>query len=530
VPTLEPTPSYPSPYLGGDWRLGDSCEYIVSASMAVLDIGAKRRQEWLYDIYRMGRDAIRAGEREAYIVSADQWDPGAAVKMINALRRGGVEVERAVASFTAGGRSYPAGSFVIRGAQPFRPYLTDLLNPQVYPDRRRHPGGPPERPYDITGWTLPLQMGVTVEKVNEAIGSAVETVDTATPAPRPPLGRARFGYAIDTRHNEAFTAVNRLLKAGDRVFRSPKGIDVEGARWPAGTFVVPGGAVREQLGRAARTLGIAVAPLQVRPPGELLPVGIPRIAVYRASGGNVDEGWTRWVLEQHEFPYVSVYDRDVRAGDLRRRFDVLVLPDASYDSMLRGLSAGTVPDEYTGGMTPQGVANVSAFVAAGGTLVALDSAAEMPITTFALPIRNVTVNHRESEFLAPGALLRIDLDTENPVAFGMPARAAAFVAQGPAFALERSRDGASESRREAETATDVRVVARYPESDLLLSGWLLGDKVLAGRAAVVETLVEQGRVVLLGFRVQHRGQSHGTYKLLFNSLYLGSSGPPGEVF
>ena len=160
VPTLEPTTYYPSPYLGGEWHLRDSCNIMVTTSMAALDVAAKRREEWLYDIYQMGRDAIRANARETFIVGADQWDPGTAVKLVNVLRLGGIEVERATAPFSAGGTQYAAGSFLIRGAQPFEPYARDLLTPQIYPDMRFYPGGPPKRPYDITGWTLSYQMGV----------------------------------------------------------------------------------------------------------------------------------------------------------------------------------------------------------------------------------------------------------------------------------------------------------------------------------------------------------------------------------
>src|SRR5689334_14818749 len=174
VPTLEPTTFYPSPYLGGDWHLRDSCNIMLTTSMAALHIGATRRQEWLYDIYQMGRDAIRANARETFVIPAEQWDAGTAVKLVNVLRLGGIDVERAQAPFSAGGRRYGAGSFVIRGAQTFEPYVKDLLTPQVYPDMRLYPGGPPKRPYDITGWTLSYQMGVRADRIAEAVAVPTE--------------------------------------------------------------------------------------------------------------------------------------------------------------------------------------------------------------------------------------------------------------------------------------------------------------------------------------------------------------------
>ena len=502
VPTLEPTTYYPSPYLGGEWHLRDSCNIMVTTSMAVLDIAAKRKQEFLYDIYQMGRDAVKNGAQETFIVPASQWDPPTAVKMINVLRLGGIDVERATAPFSAGGKQYDAGSFVIRGAQPFEPYVRDLLTPQVYPDMRLYPGGPPKRPYDITGWTLNYQMGVAVDRVMEAVNVATEKVEVAAaPAVAAPIGNGPF--AIDPRANDAFIVVNRLLKAGDTVYRANAPLNA----WPAGAFILaagPNSAAR--LAQANRGLGVAVAPLG-QALGNGTPIRAPRIGLYHAWGGNMDEGWTRWLLEQFEFPYTSVFDRDVRAGNLHAKFDVILLPDATYDSMLNGMAPGTMPDPYTGGMTARGVANLFEFVSAGGTLVAMDRAAELPLTTFGLPIRNVTAGVSSNDFYIPGSILKIKVDVTDPVAYGMPADAAAFFINSPAFAITGN-------------PRNVRSVAEYPTRDVLMSGWMLGEKTIAGRAAVVEATVDKGRLVLLGFRTQHRGQMHGGYKLLFNSILL----------
>jgi hypothetical protein len=235
-------------------------------------------------------------------------------------------------------------------------------------------------------------------------------------------------------------------------------------------------------------------------------VKAPRIGLYHGWGGNTDEGWTRFVLEQFEFPYTRLFDRDVRTGDLRARFDVILLPDATYDSMLNGEAPGTLPDAYTGGMTGRGVANLREFVAAGGTLVAMDRAAELPIAAFGLPVRDVAAAaSRAADFYVPGSILRLRVDPSHPIGYGMPAEAAAFFMNSPAFEI-------------GVNAAGVRVVAEYPVRDVLMSGWMLGEASIAGRAAVVEASIDKGRVILLGFRTEHRGQSHGTYKLLFNSI------------
>jgi hypothetical protein len=246
--------------------------------------------------------------------------------------------------------------------------------------------------------------------------------------------------------------------------------------------------------------------------------------VYHGWGGNMDEGWTRWLLEQFEFPYVSVFDRDVRAGNLRAKFDVILLPDATYDQMLNGMPAGSMPDAYTGGMTTRGVANLYEFVSQGGTLVAMDRAAELPLTTFALPLRNVTATARDTDFYIPGSILKITVDPTHPVAYGMPRDAAAFFINSPAFAVGRRASQFDDAPAAEPAVPDtLHIVARYPETNVLMSGWMLGERVIARRAAVVEAAVDKGHVVLLGVRSEHRGQTHGTYKLLFNSILLGAS-------
>jgi hypothetical protein len=256
----------------------------------------------------------------------------------------------------------------------------------------------------------------------------------------------------------------------------------------------------------------------------------PRIGLYHGWGGNMDEGWTRWVLEQFEFPYTSVFDRDVRAGNLRAKFDVILLPDATYEQMLNGLPVGSMPDAYTGGMTAAGISHLYQFTAAGGTLVAMARAAELPLSAFGLAVQNVTAGAPDTDFYVPGSILRISVDPNQPIAYGMPPEAAAFVNNSPAFAVARRRGGASAVEPAAQPAPpdNIRVVARYPASNLLLSGWMVGERMLAGRAAVVDVSIDKGRVVLLGFQAEHRGQSHGTYKLLFNSILLATSGPPSR--
>jgi len=254
-----------------------------------------------------------------------------------------------------------------------------------------------------------------------------------------------------------------------------------------------------------------------------LVVKAPRVGLYKSYVASMDEGWTRWIFEQWGIDYTSLENKDVRAGNLRAKFDAIVLPQQGTRQMLDGFTPGTMPDEYVGGLGVDGVAALKAFVEAGGTLVALDSASMLPIQEFKLPVKNVlaglsgergdigggAIGPDSAAFYAPGSIVKTEVDTASPIAYGSPAESIAWFEQSPAF----------------EISGDAKAIVTYPKSGSpLLSGWLLGAEKLNGRAAVVEAPVGQGRVILFGFRPQYRAQTWATFKLLFNSLYYATAG------
>jgi hypothetical protein len=500
--TVDPSTFYPSPYQGGEWHLRDSCEYINTASWAMLDIASEKRQDWLYGGYTTGQRQIKAGGTETYVIPSDQTDVPTAVKMVNALRWEGIEVEQATAPFTVGTKTYPAGSFIVRAAQAYRPAVVDLLNPQVYPDRRQYPGGPPEKPYDIAGWTLPMQMGVTVDKHQEAFQAATAPVTWANPPAGSVEAAPGYAFAFDPRVNDSATAVNSLLAAGQTVRRATTAVKTRTGELPAGAFLVDPSAAGPVTQQASR-LGLKVAAVDAEP-AKVAALKAPRVALYKAVGGNADEGWTRYIFERFGFGYSSLLDADIRKGDLRSKYDAIVLPDASYAAMRDGKKAGSYPEDLTGGMTAAGVDNLKKFVEDGGTLITLNQASELPIKAFNLPITDVTAGVSSDKYYVPGSILKTTVDNTDPLAYGLPSEISAFASASPAFTVDG--DG-------------VRTVAKYPGSDLLKSGWLLGENVIAGRADVLDAKLSKGDVVILGFKPQHRAQSHGTYKLLFNALY-----------
>ncbi|MFU8875657.1 M14 family zinc carboxypeptidase [Micromonospora sp. SL4-19] len=508
--TSEPSVFYPSPWKGGEWHLSQSCDYIKTASWAMLRVVSDDRESLLYGASQMARDGARDGAGTTYVIPADQADFPTATKLVDKLRWNNIRVEQAVSSFTVGNRTYPAGSYLVREAQPYRAAVLDLLNAQKYPDRRLYPGGPLEPPYDITGYTLSFQMGVTVDKLDQPVPATTRQVDRPTVPAGVVAGAPKYAYALDARVNDSSAAVNSLLAAGEKVSRSSGEVTTRTGKLPAGTFLVtPAAGTDERVTSLATRLGLSIAAVDVKP-AKVTALAAPRIGLYDGFN-NYDEGWTRLILDQFGFRYEKLTNAAVRAGDLRAKFDTIVLPDATYTSMRNGRASGSLPPEYTGGMTDAGVANLKAFVEAGGTVVTLNKAAQLPIRAFGVPVKDVTEGVADTRYNIPGSVLNLNVDPTDPVGAGFGSTASAFVANGPAFEV-------------AEGAQGVTVAATWPKTNLLKSGFLLGDDVIGGKAAVVTAKVGDGNVVMIGFKPQHRAQSHGTYRLLFNAMYLGGQG------
>lgn len=510
-----PQINFPDPWLGGSWTLRDIVEYELSAVRGLLFAAAAYREPLVQNFYDMGRRAIEAGRRGgpyAFLITPEQHDRLATKKLETLLIEGAVEIRRAMEPFTADGEPYPEGTDIIFLAQPFRAYVKTLLERQQYPAPRNEPGRLPERPYDVAGWTLPEQMGVKVVAIERTFESPpTSRLSSVTIPPQPVWGESKPSHwLIDARGNAGAIAINRLAAAGAAPAWTTTSLDVDGVRFDRGSLVVAHTKAAEPIvAGIARDLGLRVNGAKGRVPTGTQPVGRARVALYKPWTENTDEGWTRWVLEQHEFAFASVNDATVRAGNLRAQYDAIILPSASMDRLVSGFAADTVPVEYSGGLSPIGVEALKAFVQAGGTLVCLGQSSSLAISAFELPIRDVARENQDRVFV-PGSILRLDLDNSQPLGYGMAARTIAFFAFSAAF----------------DAAAGVDTAARYAAKDLLVSGWLEGESFLAGRSAVVQSKVGDGRVVLLGFPVQHRGQSLATFRLLFNAIF--STPPPPQ--
>ncbi|GBD32658.1 hypothetical protein HRbin33_01631 [bacterium HR33] len=517
---------YAYPWKSAESHFRDAIDYMYEASIAVLNLAANYREELLFNRWRTGRDAIEAGERGnpyAYVLPRDQWDPSAARELVNVFRKGGVEVHRATQSFRAGGREYPAGSYVIYTAQAFRPLIMNLMEPQRYPDRRLYLGGPPEPPYDLSGWTLSMQMGAEVVRIDERFSASTEPIrDTLVPSGEV-RGTAGYGWALSRKANASVKAVNLLLAQGERVYWAASGFSDGNNRYEAGTFVVErrGGTTERRVRDAAQQAGVDFVALGGRPGAELRPVRLPRVGLYKSWIPVDDMGWTLWILEQYAFPVDTLHNRDIQTGDLRR-YDVILLPDQPAEQILNGHAPGTMPEEYVGGLGAAGVAALDRYVRNGGTIVAFDDASDFVAEQLSLPVRNAVAGVSTDNFFIPGSLVRATIEVNHPLAHGMKPEVAAFFRRSRAFEivrLSRNREG---GRVETPPGPEppVEIVARYARENILMSGWGIGqERYLAGRPAMVRVRHGNGQAILFGFQPQFRSQPRGTYKLIFNSLY-----------
>jgi len=494
-----PGVNYPAPWPGGTWHMGDIVRYELIAAAALVRLAARDRLNTIDRFVGLGRravDAGMAGNPFAYVLPVEQRDPESWAALANVLLAGGVEVWRAAEPFTADGRRYSTGSLVVPMAQPYRAHAKDLLEPQRYTPVNDRP------PYDVAGWTLPYTMDVRADVVNGTFNANLVKVDTVVPAPGRIEGSGEV-FILKNRTNGESQAIAALLTAGQSVTVLGDSLMVRGPR------------ARAILTEQAARHGFSATAVQNAPPTGQARTRqrMPRIGLYQPWTGNIDEGWTRWLFEQYGISYTTVRDSDLKKGALRQRFDVLVLPDAESGSLLHGLDTTRIPLQYAGGMTEHGAEAISVFVRGGGTLVCLDGSSNFAIARLNLPVVNVLGGEASGpqvlRFYAPGSIFGTVLGE------GGAGGAGSSVTLG----IHDSLKVYFESSAAFTVSGPARALATYPREPLR-SGYARFQERLEGKAALVEAPLGSGRVILFGFRPQFRGQTHGTFKLLFNAVLL----------
>jgi hypothetical protein len=513
---IAPRSDYPRPWLGGTWTLRDIVDYETISTMALLESAAETRETLLRQIYEVNRTTIEAGRKGALgfgdrepeyavlIPTTGQQDRNEAIELVEKLRMGGVDVYRARQEFKLNGETWAAGTYVVPFTQVFARYAKDLLEVQRYPQLPRS-AAPVDGPYDVSAWSLGLQFGVRTVFANEPLPVSL-ALDEVSGKENFVLAAERSGAMFRFPYNGAQSTalVNRLLKSGARVTL----IGAKGAEAP----VIQTQASAQAW--AAATRGLEVTLSNSGAASEIgTPLKLPRVGLYQSWTANIDEGWTRWVLEQYDFPYTTLHNSDVQAGRLRNRFDAILLPDQTAKSLLEGQSAATVAAEYRGGLDERGWAALREFVDRGGTLIALGEASNLLIDRMPLPVKELKRTVPPDQHDGPGTILNMQIDTTHPMGWGMAQESFGFYLNSPFFELSEGF-----SRQKA------RVVARYPNVGVTASGFLKGEEYMSGRAAVVAVETNPGKVVLFGIRPQHRAQTHATLPLLFNALYWSAEG------
>jgi hypothetical protein len=575
----------PMPVAPRLWHLRDSLEYQWTINRAVIDYASRNRERLLMGIYRMGENSIQRGSRDSWTVTpkdidalkeagansmpaegaetpdwarsdgqvnpalydtilhnpanrdargyilspTEQHDMPATVAFVNALIKSGVDVDRATAAFTVGGKRYPAGSFVVKAAQAYRPHVLDMFEPQDHPHNLAYPGGPPKLPYDVAGYTLAYQMGVSFDRILEGFDGPFQRLsDVVAPPAGSVVGTGRAGWLIGHDTNNSFILTNRLLKAGVPVFWLKEASRAGNTQFEPGAIWVPASAEAANIIQSGvGTLGINAYAVGAAPTVATLALKPIRIGLVDRYGGVMSSGWTRWMLEQYEFPFEVVYPQRLDGGDLNSAFDVLVFTDGTTPALAGGPyrpsrggalpAADTIPAAYRnwlGEVTEQTtLPQIDAFVRGGGTVLTIGGANRLA-TLLNAPVQPALFREvngqpttlRNEDFFIPGSVLRARIDNTQPLAYGMTSVADVFFANGQTFHL----DGPA-----------AHSIAWFDTAEPLRSGWGHGQERLKDTVAVADVDLGKGKLFVYGAEVTQRAQPLGTFKLFFNGLLYG---------
>lgn len=516
-----PTVNFPDPWPGGWWRLRDIVDYELIAGRSLLTLVARYGSSFQKNYLAMGRDQIIKGDTQSpygWLVPLDQPDPGTTWRMLEVLRKTGVEVHQTTSPLNLYGRMYPVGTWYLPARQPYRAHLKDMMERQVYPNRFTT-GGQAETPYDVAGWTMPLKMGVQTVAILEPIEISSAPIK---PSEKPmvnivgDLKTARVLF-LKNRSNDDLSLIQAFMNQGVRVTMHSGDGTLGSQKIKAGFVEVEltdksVGVLEEMSSRTSSTIYAARSP--VVSSGVKYDLTTQRIGVYQPWEPSIDEGWTRLVLEQLHIPYTTLHNNDIRAGKLKERFDTLLFPSIPARSLRTGFKPGETAPEYVGGLA--GSKDVlKEFVSAGGTIVALDNSTAFIIDELGLPVEDAVGNLSSKEFYGPGSILEADLAGWHPLTSGMPEKLSLY--------FDRSAGFKSSAKAANDTGAKLTTAVTYGKdaASLLQSGWLLGPEKLTGLTALGELKVGQGRVVLFGFPPQNRAQTAGTFRMLVNALWRG---------
>ncbi|MDQ7816156.1 MAG: M14 family metallopeptidase [Melioribacteraceae bacterium] len=520
ITTYDIRTNYPNPWRGGWWRLRDIVNYELALTESLIKISSDFKEEILVNYYRMGKEAVEKGRTEkpfAYVIPRDQNDPVTTAKMIEILQLGAVEVNFSEKQFVVDNMIYPANSYVIYLAQPNGRYVKDLMEEQSYPDLRKSRTESPITPYDVAGWTLTYLMGVKSYQIDKPFELDSKIINE----PKYPVGvvsdqQGKY-FIAKSGLNVNSTLINRLHKQGIPVYWNSEILNLNGKKYNQGSVIVEvSSKSKELVKKAAEDLNIKFDVADQIEKEKIKEIKKITVGLYQPWTANMDEGWTRLLLENYEFNFVTIHNKDFKDKKLKQKFDVIIIPDMSGDIIRTGKPTGDAarfyrpkPPEYDSGLGRVGLENLKNFVEKdGGYLITLGQACNFAIEDLGLRVTNTLKNIRREEYFCPGSLVKVNIDNTHPIGYGMEEESLAYISSNIAFATSTPFG-----------KYDRSIVARFPDKNLLKSGFLLGEDYLFKRAAIVDVTQKKGHVILMGFKVQNRHWTFGTFKLLFNAIH-----------
>jgi hypothetical protein len=568
------TTDLPLPVEPGLLHFRTVIEYSQTANWAVMDYASRNKDMLLFNIWRMGMNSIEKGEEDSwtvrpseiyaaaeelgglgasgsptdynrflhdpekrdprgFILPSDQSDFPTAVQFVNTLIKNGVRVHRATSGFSVGGEHFPEGSLVVKADQAYRPHVLDMFEPQDHPNDFAYPGGPPIAPYDATGWTLAFQMGVKFDRILDGFDGPFEKIEGSAEAPEGAVSNAQGarGFLLSHDYVDGFVVVNRLMESGEDIYWLTQTVTIDGNQYPAGTvYIRSRGGTQARLQQMATELGVDFEGVSSMPRTEALQLDDVRVGLWDQYGGSIGSGWTRWLLEQFEFPFEVVYPPRLDEGNLKRNFDVLIFPDGAIPEEVaradddpystQNFDPSTIPEEYRDRLgqvsTDVTVPQLRRFLEEGGTIITIGSSGSLAMH-LGLPVGDHLVDASGNplpaeEYFIPGSILQARVDNSTPLAYGFEDHVDMMFNRSPVFRLESG------------TGTQgVHRVAWYDSATPLRSGWAWGQEHVQNGLAAIEAGVGDGKLYMFGPEVLYRGQPHETFKFVFNGIYLSTA-------
>lgn len=565
---LLPNGATPNPVTPQQWHFKNSIDYSVSLNYAVLDYASRYKDHLLYNMYRMAKNSIEKGSTDnwtlfprfidsvkaliqrgekdddrrgrtsskyfdsvfrapenrdprGFIIPSDQVDFFSAVKFINALIESGIRVEKATKDFKVNGKHYPAGSYIVKTDQAYRPHVIDMFEPQDHPNDFQYPGGPPVRPYDAAGWTLAYQMGIKFDRISDGFEGPFETIaygQTQSP-PVVNITQNNTGYILNASANNTYIAVNELLKNGKNVYRLSSPV----ASFNAGDFYVDASGY-DVLKKSGTTYGVEAKPIN-RVPLQKIKLAASRIALYDQYGGSMPSGWTRWLMEQFHFPFSVIYPQEIDKGNLNAKYDVILfinayMPSGNRSYTPRQPKPEDIPAEFRswlGSITKdKTVPALKTFLENGGHVVTVGNSTSLAYL-LDLPVSNALTQMSadgerkplsSNDYFIPGSILTAHIDTTQPENSGMSSSADMVFNNSNVFSL--NPDAFNQG---------LRPLAWFGEGSPLKSGWAWGQSYLHEGVVAFVAPVGKGKFYGCSTEITFRAQPHGTFKMLFNQLY-----------